>query len=118
MQGSSLGLYHASYNSIWRESIAITAVYPCATPFSFSPVCDILESMDYNKLALDLHKKYKGKITTSLRDNDELDRDKLSSYYSPGVGAVSKAIADDPASLPTYTWTNTSCPSLATARPS
>ena len=62
--------------------------------------------MDYNKLALDLHKKYKGKITTSLRDSDELDRDKLSSYYSPGVGAVSKAIADDPTTLPTYTWTN------------
>ena len=62
--------------------------------------------MDYNKLALDLHKKYKGKITTSLRDSDELDRDKLSSYYSPGVGAVSKAIADDPATLPIYTWTN------------
>ena len=57
--------------------------------------------MDYNKLALDLHKKYKGKITTSLRDSDELDRDKLSSYYSPGVGAVSKAIADDPTTLPT-----------------
>ena len=47
-------------------------------------------NMDYNKLALELHKKYKGKITTSLRDKEELDRDKLSSYYSPGVGAVSQ----------------------------
>ena len=106
MQGSLLGLYHASYNSIWRESIAITAVCPRTTSFSFLPVCGILEFMDYNKLALDLHKKYKGKITTSLRDSDELDHDKLSSYYSPGVGAVSKAIADDPTTLPTYTWTN------------
>ena len=34
--------------------------------------------MDYNKLALELHEKYKGKITTSLRDQEELDRDKLS----------------------------------------
>ena len=63
-------------------------------------------NMDYNKLALELHEKYKGKITTSLRDQEELDRDKLSSYYSPGVGAVSQAIAENPADLPKYTWTN------------
>ena len=62
--------------------------------------------MDYNKLALELHEKYKGKITTSLRDQEKLDRDKLSSYYSPGVGAVSQAIAENPADLPKYTWTN------------
>lgn len=62
--------------------------------------------MDYNKLALELHEKYKGKITTSLRDKEELDRDKLSAYYSPGVGAVSQAIAENPADLPKYTWTN------------
>jgi len=63
-------------------------------------------NMDYNKLALELHEKYKGKITTALRDNGEIDRDKLSAYYSPGVGAVSQAIAEDPADLPKYTWTN------------
>lgn len=63
-------------------------------------------NMDYNKLALELHEKYKGKITTALRDNGEIDRDKLSSYYSPGVGAVSQAIAENPADLPKYTWTN------------
>lgn len=63
-------------------------------------------NMDYNKLALELHEKYKGKITTALRDNDEIDRDKLSAYYSPGVGAVSQAIAENPADLPKYTWTN------------
>ena len=62
--------------------------------------------MDYNKLALELHEKYKGKITTAIRDKDQLDRDKLSAYYSPGVGAVSRAIADDPTALPRYTWTN------------
>ena len=62
--------------------------------------------MDYNKLALELHEKYKGKITTSLRDKGELNRDKLSAYYSPGVGAVSQAIAENPADLPKYTWTN------------
>ena len=62
--------------------------------------------MDYNKLALELHQKYKGKITTALRDNGEIDRNKLSAYYSQGVGAVSQAIAENPADLPKYTWTN------------
>lgn len=62
--------------------------------------------MDYNNLALELHKHYSGKITTKLRDETELDRDKLSAYYTPGVGAVSQAIADDESLLPVYTWTN------------
>lgn len=61
---------------------------------------------DFNQRALELHEKHKGKITISLRDTDELDRDMLSSYYSPGVGAVSRAIADDTSLLPKYTWTN------------
>jgi malate dehydrogenase (oxaloacetate-decarboxylating) len=64
------------------------------------------EGMDYDKLALDLHKQYRGKITTKLRDESELDRTKLSAYYTPGVAAVSKAIAEDPRLLPEYTWTN------------
>lgn len=62
--------------------------------------------MDYNQLALKLHEQFKGKITTALRDTGELDRDKLSAYYSPGVGAISQAIAQDPSTLPRYTWTN------------
>jgi malate dehydrogenase (oxaloacetate-decarboxylating) len=62
--------------------------------------------MDYDKLALDLHAQYRGKITTKLRDISDLDKTKLSAYYTPGVAAVSKAIADDPNLLPTYTWTN------------
>lgn len=62
--------------------------------------------MDYNKLAIELHKKYKGKITTQIRDQEELDRDKLSAYYTPGVGEISRIIAANPKSLPDYTWTN------------
>ena len=62
--------------------------------------------MDYNQLALNLHKKYKGKITTRLRDESQLDREKLSAYYTPGVAEVSRQIADDPSLLPVYTWTN------------
>lgn len=75
-------------------------------PMEKNPQIAYNNIMDYNKLALELHEKYKGKITTSLRDQEELDRDKLSSYYSPGVGAVSQAIAENPADLPKYTWTN------------
>jgi malate dehydrogenase (oxaloacetate-decarboxylating) len=62
--------------------------------------------MNYDQIALDLHKEYKGKITTRLRDTDELTKEKLSAYYTPGVAAVSRAIADDPSLLPVYTWTN------------
>ncbi len=62
--------------------------------------------MNYDELALDLHRQNKGKITTSLRDQSELDRTKLSAYYTPGVAAVSKAVANDPSLLPAYTWTN------------
>lgn len=62
--------------------------------------------MDYDKLALDLHKQHGGKITTRLRDTGQLDKTKLSAYYTPGVAAVSKAITDDPSKLPEYTWTN------------
>jgi malate dehydrogenase (oxaloacetate-decarboxylating) len=62
--------------------------------------------MDTNELALQLHKEHKGKITIALRDTAELTREKLSAYYSPGVGAVSSAIAADPSKLPEYTWTN------------
>lgn len=62
--------------------------------------------MNYDDDALRLHKEYKGKITTKLRDESELDRAKLSAYYTPGVAAVSKAIADDESLLPVYTWTN------------
>ena len=62
--------------------------------------------MNYDDNALALHEQYKGKITTALRDHGELTKEKLSSYYTPGVAAVSKAIAGDPSLLPKYTWTN------------
>lgn len=62
--------------------------------------------MDYDKLALELHEQFKGKITTRLRDDEANDKQKLSAYYSPGVGAVSKAISENPDSLSKYTWTN------------
>ena len=62
--------------------------------------------MKPDEFALELHKKYRGKITTALRDDGELTREKLAAYYSPGVGEISLAIVDDPRKLRTYTWTN------------
>lgn len=62
--------------------------------------------MDIYEKSLELHKKLKGKITTKLRDYQELDQAKLSAYYTPGVAAPCLAIQKDPNLLPVYTWTN------------
>lgn len=62
--------------------------------------------MDYDELALTLHKKYKGKIKIALRDTSDINQDTLSAYYSPGVAAISRAVVQDPSLLSTYTWTN------------
>lgn len=60
--------------------------------------------MDANKEALELHKKFGGKITIGLRDTPT--KETLRSYYSPGVGAVSSEVAEHPERLRDYTWTN------------
>lgn len=59
--------------------------------------------MDYGKEALKKHKELKGKISVQLKD--ELDsKDKLSTYYTPGVAAVSSHIAEHPDEARDYTW--------------
>lgn len=62
--------------------------------------------MTPNELARKLHEQFHGKITTALRDESELTREKLAAYYSPGVGEISRIIAADPTKLGEYTWTN------------
>lgn len=62
--------------------------------------------MNNDELSLNAHRSHKGKITTKIRDTDTLTKEKLGMYYTPGVAAVSKAIADDPTMLAEYTWTN------------
>ncbi len=62
--------------------------------------------MNYDELAVELHKKYKGKISTVLRDQGELTREKLSAYYTPGVAEISRIVAEDPSKLGEYTWVN------------
>jgi malate dehydrogenase (oxaloacetate-decarboxylating) len=61
--------------------------------------------MDVYENALNLHKQFKGKITIGLRDNPD-SKEKLSAYYSPGVGGVAKYTAEHPAETRDYTWTN------------
>ncbi len=62
--------------------------------------------MTSDELALTLHKRFKGKITVALRDDSDLTKESLGAYYTPGVAAISRAIAQDPELLPVYTWTN------------
>lgn len=64
-----------------------------------------LMSNNFGDAALQKHKQLKGKISLSL--NDTLDsKDKLSTYYTPGVAAVSSHVAEHPAETRDYTWTN------------
>ncbi len=61
--------------------------------------------MNSDQLAFELHKKYKGKITTALRDVPDT-KEKLSAYYTPGVGAVAKYVSEHPETTRDYCWTN------------
>ena len=57
---------------------------------------------DYNKLALALHKKLKGKLEIVSKRKLET-RDDWSTMYSPGVGAVSSYLAKHPKEAREYT---------------
>lgn len=59
--------------------------------------------MDYGERALKRHKELLGKISVELKD--PLDtQDKLSIYYTPGVGTVSTYVAEHPDEARDYTW--------------
>jgi len=57
---------------------------------------------DYNRLALALHKKLKGKIAVTAKGKLKTKTD-WSTMYSPGVGAVSAHLAQKPADAREYT---------------
>ncbi len=59
-------------------------------------------SMDFDKLALEMHKSKKGKIAVTSKVRI-LDKKDLSIAYTPGVAAVSKAIAADKSKAWDYT---------------
>ena len=63
--------------------------------------------MDYSQAALDQHKKLRGKIGIELKDTLD-SKDKLSTYYTPGVAAVSSYVAEHPEETREYTWLNNS----------
>lgn len=60
---------------------------------------------DFGKIALQKHKALGGKIGVSLKDNLD-SRDQLSTYYTPGVAAVSSYVAEHPDETRDYTWLN------------
>lgn len=62
---------------------------------------------DYTKLALQKHKELRGKITVTPKDTVD-SKEKLSTYYTPGVGAVSSYVAEHPEEARDYTWLNNS----------
>src|SRR5690606_5655488 len=64
-----------------------------------------IKRMDIYEQALELHKQKRGKISTSLRDVVD-SKEKLSLYYSPGVGGVAKYTSEHPDELREYSWTN------------
>lgn len=62
---------------------------------------------EITRQALEQHKKLRGKIEITLKD--QLDQpDKLKIYYTPGVGGVSSYVAKHPAEARDYTWLNNS----------
>ncbi len=63
--------------------------------------------MDYGKEALKKHKELRGKIAVALKDTLN-SKEKLSIYYTPGVGAVSSYVAEHPDEARDYTWLNNS----------
>jgi malate dehydrogenase (oxaloacetate-decarboxylating) len=58
---------------------------------------------DVKQASLELHEKLKGKIRIEPTCKIETKED-LTLVYSPGVGAVSQAIASDPSLVDRYTW--------------
>lgn len=61
--------------------------------------------MNYSEEAMKRHKELRGKISLELKDTLDT-KDKLSTYYTPGVGAVSSYVAEHPEEARDYTWLN------------
>ena len=57
---------------------------------------------DYNKMAIEMHEKHKGKITVVSKVKVE-DKDALSTAYTPGVAEPCRKIHENPDSIYTYT---------------
>jgi malate dehydrogenase (oxaloacetate-decarboxylating) len=62
---------------------------------------------NFSEESLKKHKQLRGKISIALKDTLD-SQDKLSTYYTPGVAAVSSYIAENPKEARDYTWLNNS----------
>lgn len=62
---------------------------------------------EIKRQALEKHKELRGKIEVTLKDQLD-DPEKLKLYYTPGVGAVSSYVAENPEQAREYTWLNNS----------
>lgn len=58
---------------------------------------------DFDEKALEKHRELRGKISITLKDGLD-SREQLSTYYTPGVAAVSRQIAEHPETASDYTW--------------
>lgn len=61
--------------------------------------------MDIYEQSIEKHKQLRGKISTSLRDIPD-SKEKLSLFYTPGVGGVAKYAAENPEKSREVTWKN------------
>ena len=73
---------------------------PCAMRGGF--LYDIIPIMDYNKKALALHKKYRGKVELKSKVPLKTKAD-LSIAYTPGVAEVCRLIHKDQKQVNAYT---------------
>lgn len=80
----------------------VTAKVPVVKKPTVKKATPAAKKKDYNKLALALHKKLKGKLSVVSKGKLET-RDDWSTMYSPGVGAVSSYIAKYPKEAREYT---------------
>ena len=86
------------------EKKTVTKVVPkkVAAKTPSKKAAPVAKKKDYNKLALALHKKLKGKLSVVSKGKLET-RDDWSTMYSPGVGAVSSYLAKHPKEAREYT---------------
>jgi malate dehydrogenase (oxaloacetate-decarboxylating) len=63
--------------------------------------------MDYSELALQKHKQLRGKIEISAKGILDT-KEAMSTFYTPGVGAVASFVAAHPDQARDYTWINNS----------
>ena len=59
--------------------------------------------MDYNKLALDMHREHKGKVSINSKVEVKT-KDDLSTAYTPGVAEPCRKIYEDPSAVYDYTF--------------